>query len=70
MLVWYAAAFADHVSVFPGGSVLRAFTTELTAFKTSKGTVQFPLSEPLPVGLIKRIVKPRIAEVDGKERAR
>ncbi len=61
IIVWYAA-FADHVSLFPKGSVLAHFTEELAGFKTSKGTVQFPLDRPLPVALIKRIVKARLAE--------
>src|SRR5260370_32684943 len=42
VIVWYAA-FADHVSLFPGGSVLARFQDDLADFKTSKGTIQFPL---------------------------
>lgn len=61
VIVWYAA-FADHVSLFPRGSVLATFKDELTGFKRSKGTVQFPLDKPLPVALIKRILKARLAE--------
>jgi uncharacterized protein YdhG (YjbR/CyaY superfamily) len=61
VLVWYAA-FADHCSLFPGASILEQLKDELAGFKTSKGTVQFPLDKPLPVALIKRIVKARIAE--------
>ncbi len=65
VLVWYAA-FAHHVSLFPGGSVLDRFADDLRGYKTSRGTVQFPLDEPLPVQLIKRIVKARVLEVEGK----
>jgi uncharacterized protein YdhG (YjbR/CyaY superfamily) len=61
VIVWYAA-FADHVSLFPRASVLAAFKNELAAFKTSKGTIQFPLDKPLPITLIKRIVKARLTE--------
>jgi len=61
VIVWYAA-FADHVSLFPRASVLARFKDELTGFKRSKGTVQFPLDKPLPVALIKRILKARLAE--------
>jgi uncharacterized protein YdhG (YjbR/CyaY superfamily) len=67
VIVWYAA-FADHVSLFPRGSVLTQFKDELTEFKISKGTVQFPLDKPLPVALIKRIVKARLAEHEAKQR--
>jgi uncharacterized protein YdhG (YjbR/CyaY superfamily) len=66
VIVWYAA-FADHVSLFPGGAVLARFKDELSGFKTSKGTVQFPLDKPLPVALTKRIVKARLAEHDAKK---
>ena len=65
VLVWYAA-FADHVSLFPGGSVLARFEHELAEFKTSKGTIQFPLERSLPTGLITRIVRARLAEVQRK----
>jgi uncharacterized protein YdhG (YjbR/CyaY superfamily) len=44
IIVWYAA-FADHVSLFPHASVLREFKDQLTEFKVSKGTVQFPLDK-------------------------
>ena len=67
ILVWYGA-FANHVSLFPGGSVLKTLSNDLTKFKTSKGTIQFPLGQPLPVALIKRIVKARIAEIQEKQR--
>jgi uncharacterized protein YdhG (YjbR/CyaY superfamily) len=67
VIVWYAA-FADHVSLFPRGSVLAQFKDELTGFTTSKGTVQFPLDKPLPVALIKQIVKARLAEHDAAKR--
>jgi uncharacterized protein YdhG (YjbR/CyaY superfamily) len=60
VIVWYAA-FADHVSVFPTASVIEAFKDELAEFKTSKGTIQFPTDKPLPIALIKRIVKARVA---------
>lgn len=60
VLVWYAA-FAEHCSLFPTAAVIEEFRKELKGYKTSKGTIQFPLREPLPVALIKRIVKARVA---------
>jgi uncharacterized protein YdhG (YjbR/CyaY superfamily) len=65
VILWYAA-FSDHVSLFPRASVLTQFKDELAEFKVSKGTVQFPLDQPLPVSLIKRIVKARVAEHEAK----
>jgi uncharacterized protein YdhG (YjbR/CyaY superfamily) len=61
VLVWYAA-FADHCSLFPTNAVIVAFKDELKSFTTSKGTIQFLLSKPLPVALIKKLVKTRIAQ--------
>lgn len=58
--------FKDHISFFPGGSPVEHFKNELTKYKTSKGTIQFPLDEPLPVDLIKRIVKFRMRENEAK----
>lgn len=60
VLVWIAA-FAKHTSLFPTAAVIEQFKEELTEYKTSKGTIQFPLDHPLPVALIKRIVKARVA---------
>jgi uncharacterized protein YdhG (YjbR/CyaY superfamily) len=67
VIVWYAA-FADHVSLFPRASVIAAFKGELAGYKTSKGTIQFPLDKPLPVALIKRIVKARLTEHETSKR--
>lgn len=60
VLVWYAA-FAEHCSLFPMAAVIEEFRRELKGYKTVKGTIQFPFREPLPVGLIKKIVKARVA---------
>jgi len=60
VLVWFAA-FQGHCSLFPTAAVLQQFKSELAGYKTSKGTVQFPLDKPLPVPLIKKLVKARLA---------
>jgi uncharacterized protein YdhG (YjbR/CyaY superfamily) len=56
------AAYKNHVGFYPTSSGIKAFNKELSSFKTSKGTVQFPLTEPIPLGLIKKIVKYRVKE--------
>ena len=57
------AAFSGHCSFFPlGSSVLEAFEKELVGYRVSKGTLHFPLDKPLPAGLVKKIVKARIAQ--------
>jgi len=66
VLVWYAA-FANHCSLFPTASVIEAFKDELKGFSTSKGTVHFPLDKPMPIELIKRLVKARVADSEGKK---
>jgi uncharacterized protein YdhG (YjbR/CyaY superfamily) len=61
MLVGFAA-FKDHCSFFPGAKPIVTYKDELKAYKTSKGTIQFPIGKPLPAALVKKIVKTRLAE--------
>lgn len=61
------AAFKKHIGFFPTPSPIPHFQKELTKYKTSKGTVQFPLSEKIPYDLIKKILKFRIAEIKTKK---
>jgi uncharacterized protein YdhG (YjbR/CyaY superfamily) len=61
VLVWYAA-FANHCSLFPANALIVASKDDLKGFSTSKGTIHFPLSKPMPVALIKKLVKTRVAQ--------
>lgn len=65
VLIWYAA-FSDHCSLFPTAAVIDEFRKELEPYKISKGTVQFPIDRPFPASLLKKMVKARLAEVEGK----
>jgi uncharacterized protein YdhG (YjbR/CyaY superfamily) len=56
------AAFERHIGFYPTPGPIVTFRDELKAYKTSKGAIQFPLDEPLPLRLIARIVKYRVAE--------
>lgn len=56
------AAFKNHIGFYPAPSALVEFKKELSRYKGSKGAVQFPLDQPLPLALVKRIVKYRIKE--------
>jgi uncharacterized protein YdhG (YjbR/CyaY superfamily) len=58
----YFAAFKDHIGFFPTSSGIAHFQKELTAYKTSKGTIQFPLDKPIPFDLIRKIVLFRVKE--------
>lgn len=69
ILVWFAA-FSDHCSLFPTAGVIQAFKKELHGFSTSKGTIHFPINKPLPIRLIKNIVKARAAELAAKNARR
>ena len=65
-LVAYAA-FKNHCSFFPmQASLTDAMKEELKGYRTSKGTLQFPVDKPLPAALVKKMVKARVAENEGK----
>ncbi|RUS42450.1 iron chaperone [Cohnella sp. AR92] len=66
MLVYFAG-YKKHIGFYPGAGAVEAFQPELAGYKVSKGTIQFPVGEPLPYELIGRIVRFRIEE--NKERA-
>ena len=56
------AAFKSHIGFYPAPSGLKAFKKEISSYKSSKGSVQFPLDKPIPLSLIKKIVKYRVKE--------
>jgi uncharacterized protein YdhG (YjbR/CyaY superfamily) len=59
MLVWFAG-HSTYIGFYPTGEGIEAFKDELTPYKFSKGAVQFPLDQPLPYDLIRRITKYRL----------
>ncbi len=56
------AAYKKHIGFYPTPSGIQAFQKELSIYKGAKGSVQFPLDKPLPLELIGRIVRYRVAE--------
>jgi len=66
MLVGFGAT-ANHCSFFlMNGSTVEAHKEELQNYDTSKGTIRFPADKPLPVALVRKLVKARIAENAGR----
>jgi uncharacterized protein YdhG (YjbR/CyaY superfamily) len=62
------AAFKNHVGFYPTPSAIAAFSQELSRYQSAKGSVQFPLDEPMPVKLIGQIVRFRVKEAKGRTR--
>jgi uncharacterized protein YdhG (YjbR/CyaY superfamily) len=56
------AAFKNHIGLYPAPSGIEAFKHELSQYEGSKGTIKFPLDKPLPLDLISKITKYRVAE--------
>jgi uncharacterized protein YdhG (YjbR/CyaY superfamily) len=64
------AAFKSHIGFYPTPSGIEKFQKELAGYKSAKGSVQFPLDQPIPYGLITRIVKFRVKEDVAKAEAK
>ena len=64
------AAFKDHIGLYPTTSPMEAFREQLAGYKTAKGTIRFPMDQPLPLPLIREIVEFRVRENAEKQRAR
>jgi uncharacterized protein YdhG (YjbR/CyaY superfamily) len=62
------AVHARHIGVYPGGSELKGLGEDISAYRTSKGTLQFPLDQPIPYDLIRKITQVRAAENLSKPR--
>ena len=58
----YFAAFKNHIGFYPTSSGVAEFKKELSQYEVSKGTIRFPLDKPIPLDLIKKIVKYRVKE--------
>ncbi len=56
------AAYKNHIGFYPAPSGIVNFEEELTKYQTSKGAIQFPINEKLPLALIAKIVKFRVKE--------
>jgi len=56
------AAFKNHIGIYPTPSGTEAFKEEIAKYKSAKGSIQLPSDQPMPLELIRRIVKFRVAE--------
>jgi uncharacterized protein YdhG (YjbR/CyaY superfamily) len=56
------AVFKNHIGFYPMESAVKAFAEDLSKYKTASGSVQFPLTEKLPLSLIKKMVQFRVKE--------
>ncbi len=66
----YFAAFKNHVGFYPIPTGIEKFKKELSAYKTARGSVQFPLDKPIPYALIRKIVRFRVKENRAKAKAK
>ncbi len=64
------AGYKGHIGFYPAPSGIEAFKDELAGYKGAKGSVQFPLDQPLPLDLVRRIVQFRVAENLAKAEAK
>jgi len=65
MLVFFAA-WKDHISLYPAPWSADSLKKEMSVYKGSKGTIKFPIGEPMPLALIKKMVKYRVKENEAR----
>ena len=65
MLVFFAA-WKDHISLYPAPWSADSLKKEMSVYKGSKGTIKFPIDEPMPLALIKKMVKYRVKENEAR----
>lgn len=58
----YFAVNKNHIGFYPTANPIKVFSKELEAYKTSKGAIQFPLDEKIPLALVSKITKFRVKE--------
>ena len=56
------AAFKKHIGFYPGTAGVEKFKSEFSSYETSKGAVRFPMDKPIPLDIIEKVVKFRVAE--------
>jgi uncharacterized protein YdhG (YjbR/CyaY superfamily) len=61
MLVYFAG-YAKHIGFYPGAAVVEHFKDEISKYKWAKGSVQFPLNQPIPADFVRRVVQFRMAQ--------
>lgn len=61
-LIWYAA-WKEHISLYPRTRIMEEAIKELANYEGAKGTIKFPLTQPMPFDLIQKIVKFRMQEI-------
>ena len=64
------AGYKNHIGFYPGAAPLMVFKEKLGSYKTSKGTVQFPITEPIPFDLVTEIVLFRVQQNKEKDQAK
>jgi len=62
------AAFKNHIGFYPAPTGIKAFEKELSVYKQGRGSVQFPLDQPMPLALITRIVEYRVKQNTEKKK--
>ena len=64
----YFAAYKNHIGLYVPTPVVEEHQRELKNYETAKATVRFPIDKPLPVALVKKLIKARLRKIDAKKK--